>query len=106
MFFQTVPGSNPGISRPFIVGLVMLLLFLSMQVSLFCLWFALMPTLLSQTPLVCLPRRAPHCAFWTLKLHAIYLTRRAACRHFAHIDAVQCFDFGLSCGTLPLTWVC
>ncbi|CAL5222692.1 g5093 [Coccomyxa viridis] len=31
MFFQTVPGSNPGISRPFIVGLVMLLLFLSMQ---------------------------------------------------------------------------
>ena len=33
MFFQTVPGSNPGISRPFIVGLVMLLLFLSMQVK-------------------------------------------------------------------------
>lgn len=32
MFFQAVPGSNPGISRPFIVGLVMLLLFLSMQV--------------------------------------------------------------------------
>ena len=32
MFFQGVPGSNPGISRPFIVGLVMLLLFLSMQV--------------------------------------------------------------------------
>lgn len=40
MFFQGVPGSNPGISRPFIVGLVMLLLFLSMQVcsrlQLFC----------------------------------------------------------------------
>ena len=34
MFFQAVPGSNPGISRPFIVGLVMLLLFLSMQVRL------------------------------------------------------------------------
>ena len=34
MFFQAVPGSNPGISRPFIVGLVMLLLFLSMQVKL------------------------------------------------------------------------
>ena len=33
MFFQAVPGSNPGISRPFIVGLVMLLLFLSMQVN-------------------------------------------------------------------------
>jgi hypothetical protein len=32
MFFQPVPGSNAGISRPFIVGLVMLLLFLSMQV--------------------------------------------------------------------------
>ena len=31
MFFQPVPGGSAGISRPFIVGLVMLLLFLSMQ---------------------------------------------------------------------------
>ena len=74
MFFQAVPGSNAGISRPFIVGLVMLLLFLSMQVR----PLIQSAKLFGEAHLVDWPRlwcRLPDCCaasrvFCTTRLHA------------------------------------
>ena len=99
MFFQTVPGSNPGISRPFIVGLVMLLLFLSMQVSLSTMHYSHAFTYtLSEDSHLPVQKRKDSAALWlTLQAPCILGWWQKTCCHVCH--AADDSELSLACPT-------